>query len=531
MKKYLLLFCFIFLSINYVVSFQKPNNNCKYLTDLRKKAKELYFKGEQSASRKVCIISLSFIESIEDNSECIVKLHSKILGRLFYIEKNALNYSKALFFLDLNKKLQKKFPFYFPSYNYSIKLQEASILSRLDEKEKSNTILFKMLENKEKFKHIALGEIFIYNHTIDNYFNLFSEENKTWILDSIINHSKKAYDIFYEKRNELKQDKYKDAISTFYTRLGRVEKHKENYEKATVFLKLAKENNTDKESIFIDLHLSSCYFYLNKPDSTIHYAKSFLQKNKDLKASGRLLYAYNILSKQYYKLQEKDSAYKYAKLTLSEVNKNHFYKNKGIKKMFNNNIDKIKLNNQNILKSQKKSFISILLLLIIIIIFSTFLFSYKYYKSVQKEKKYLKLVKELRDKSNKKKQKAIKIKDESIERIIESLNYFEKSEEYLNSNFTLYNVAKRINTNTTYLSKIINQKKNTNFKEYVNKLRMEYVITEIAEGEKFQKYSIEAIAKEVGFSNASTFSKAFKKYTGISPSYYIKKVVSDKESK
>ena len=37
-----------------------------------------------------------------------------------------------------------------------------------------------------------------------------------------------------------------------------------------------------------------------------------------------------------------------------------------------------------------------------------------------------------------------------------------------------------------------------------------------------QKYSIEGIAKEVGYTSAFAFSRAFKKYMNVTPSEYIK---------
>jgi AraC-like DNA-binding protein len=39
-----------------------------------------------------------------------------------------------------------------------------------------------------------------------------------------------------------------------------------------------------------------------------------------------------------------------------------------------------------------------------------------------------------------------------------------------------------------------------------------------------RKYTIKAIANEVGFNTSEPFAKAFYKKTGLKPSYYIKKL-------
>lgn len=83
-------------------------------------------------------------------------------------------------------------------------------------------------------------------------------------------------------------------------------------------------------------------------------------------------------------------------------------------------------------------------------------------------------------------------------------------------------MQKKLETNSTYLSKTINQYKNKNFSQYINDLRIEDTITRLREDKKFRNYSIKAIAEEVGFSNSESFSKAFFKKTGYQPSYFIK---------
>lgn len=108
--------------------------------------------------------------------------------------------------------------------------------------------------------------------------------------------------------------------------------------------------------------------------------------------------------------------------------------------------------------------------------------------------------------------------------ILKELDIFEKEEGFLNSNNSLQALANKVNTNTNYLSKVINHHKNTTFSNYINNLRINYTIERLKTDSLLRKYTIKAIANEVGFKNAESFSKAFYKFTEIKPSYFIKEL-------
>ncbi len=92
---------------------------------------------------------------------------------------------------------------------------------------------------------------------------------------------------------------------------------------------------------------------------------------------------------------------------------------------------------------------------------------------------------------------------------------------YLYSDLSLEEIAGRLNTNRAYVSRTINIKYNMNFNNYINTLRIKEAIKFISTGDH-KIYSIEGIAKKVGFNNRVTFNQAFHKYTGVSPSFFIK---------
>lgn len=92
---------------------------------------------------------------------------------------------------------------------------------------------------------------------------------------------------------------------------------------------------------------------------------------------------------------------------------------------------------------------------------------------------------------------------------------------YLNPEISLDEIASKLESNRTYLSKAINQVYGTNFISYLNDLRIKDSIRIISQKES-SRFSIEGIAKEVGFNNRITFISAFKKYTGVTPSFFMK---------
>lgn len=116
------------------------------------------------------------------------------------------------------------------------------------------------------------------------------------------------------------------------------------------------------------------------------------------------------------------------------------------------------------------------------------------------------------------------VSEEIKTQILEGLKKLEKQEYFLKQDCNSYNVAKKINTNTSYLSKVINSHYGKNFNTYINDLRINYTIVRLKNDVIFRSYSIQSIAEEVGYKSADSFTKYFKKDTGLNPSFYIKEI-------
>lgn len=113
-----------------------------------------------------------------------------------------------------------------------------------------------------------------------------------------------------------------------------------------------------------------------------------------------------------------------------------------------------------------------------------------------------------------------------IKDISEKLRNFEKNKLYKNPNVSIQYLANNFETNTKYLSLVINEYKNKSFINYINDLRIDNIIEELKKNSNFRKYTIAALAEEAGFNTAESFSNAFYKRTGIKPSFFVKELNS-----
>ena len=169
---------------------------------------------------------------------------------------------------------------------------------------------------------------------------------------------------------------------------------------------------------------------------------------------------------------------------------------------------------------------------IILILLSLMATGFTYYQFV-KRKKYQQKFNELLTQGNKREESSKKmtnddigIADEVVNDILSKLDQFEGERQFLQKNISISSLAKEINTNTKYLSKVINYHKNKSFTNYVNELRVQYSVEQLKENASLKNYTIQGIAEEMGFNSAESFSAAFKKSTGIKPSYFMRKLTS-----
>ena len=108
--------------------------------------------------------------------------------------------------------------------------------------------------------------------------------------------------------------------------------------------------------------------------------------------------------------------------------------------------------------------------------------------------------------------------------ILENLKTFEDNRGYLDGDITASKLAKEIGTNANYLGRVIRYNFRTNFRQYINDLRMEFILKKLRNDRKLLNYSIAALAREAGYNHAEPFSKTFKIKTGVYPSEFIAQI-------
>lgn len=92
---------------------------------------------------------------------------------------------------------------------------------------------------------------------------------------------------------------------------------------------------------------------------------------------------------------------------------------------------------------------------------------------------------------------------------------------YLRPSLSLGDIAERLRTNKTYISKLVNNTYNISFPELLNALRIDYAQHYLLSHRDAKQ---EEIAKACGFLSASAFNNIFKKVTGTTPKVWLASV-------
>lgn len=302
-----------------------------------------------------------------------------------------------------------------------------------------------------------------------------------------------------------------------------------NTKKAIFLLMKAKkiaENTGNKEQIYICLtNLSLNYYLEEKYKESLEYAEKALQHKVSLNEQyfdyeGM---AYELAGKSSLQLGMQDKAIHYSALF-------------GGKRKMDNKIEKQRLFEelyaaQKIIpiekELEKQKATKNLIISAVCVLFVGFIsfFFFQRKRNRDKHEKFQEIIERLRN--AKADEKVIynkplpKISDEKIKIILKQLHTFEQGKLYLKPNMSLAFLASHLNTNVNSLSHTINRFKNQNFNDYINGLRIDYIIEKLQNDKNYLNFKISYLSEECGFSSHSLFSSAFKKKLNISPSNFI----------
>ncbi|MCL9805796.1 helix-turn-helix domain-containing protein [Flavobacterium amniphilum] len=121
------------------------------------------------------------------------------------------------------------------------------------------------------------------------------------------------------------------------------------------------------------------------------------------------------------------------------------------------------------------------------------------------------------------------VPQETEQLLLSKLKRFENSTRFTNKDMSLAVLAGQFETNTKYLSEVINKHYNVNFNTYINKLRINFIVKKLKSDSNFINYKISYLAETCGFSSHSSFATVFKSITGIAPITFIELLKDEKE--
>lgn len=383
---------------------------------------------------------------------------------------------------------------------------------------------FDSLESKDEWKRLR-----IMSSMIISYRHLKMH-------DSVTYYTKKGI------RQTYKRPKYAYFYNLFILNEGINSYFKKEYSSCTDSIKKVIPYFKSKED---NSKLTFAYFYLGKtnldtqkPTVAIDYFKkvdSIFLKINYLFPETRA--TYEILIDHYKKKKnlEKQLIYIERLLRLDSIlHDKELYLTKRIFEDYNT--PRLLANKQQIITSlqQKEQtyFMSIVAAILAIILIGIFLI-YNYVQRKLYKKRFEQLLKDQEEKKQHTiidvsdlKKTGLNIPEDIVTTILSSLEVFKEKNEFLSPNITLQKLAKRLKTNHSYLSKIVNVYEGKSFNTFINDLRIDYTTKRLQSDAIFRKYTIDAIAKESGFSNTRTFSRAFHRKTNLNASYFIKNLNS-----
>ncbi|WP_299767072.1 helix-turn-helix domain-containing protein [uncultured Dokdonia sp.] len=381
------------------------------------------------------------------------------------------------------------------SFNDSISIavtQNELINTYILEKEK-DSIIFLNNQSLLKNKNIKLRQFYILNKGIGNLF----EKQYNYAISNINN---AIIDI-----NNLK---YSDLDKLYYTMFAKLYLGK-------TYLKLNQINKSEIQFKYVDsISRLNKYYHPIVKEALIELISINKKNNKlekELDYINQLLEVDSIIDEQVKLVNDK---------LVKDYDIPELLESKEIL------IEKLKN------KDSKSSYLIVFLVLTLILLITLFIWLYKrrnniyeikYNKLIQKYNERVKSKEKLLDVNiEKKKPKEINISQEIIERVLMQLKQFENDKGFLEKNISVGLLASNFNTNSKYLSKIINYSKGKTFTTYINELRINNFIDMIKTNPMARNYTISALASENGFSSTEVFAKTFKKITGLYPSYFIK---------
>jgi len=504
---------------------------------------------------------------------------------LMICSKNVLSQSSTktdslLFNLSLPNADSSKIYYIVGNEHYDVSEYNLAMnyyLKSLKEAEKNN--------NKQRKADVlnAIGNIYLYHQANYSkaleYYNrsleIFIEINDDFGIAieynniGIVYASKKEYELgleFFLKSYKLKKE-INDSLSIYITlsNIGEMYYEKKEYDESIKYLLKSLESNKNDDWAISNTLNNIAKYHIAKCE--YNAAKNNLEKSINISKkhsyNSLLRNSYLIYSRLYSKQNNINLLEKYNELYLSISDTIYNEKSLRLLTEMQTKYETKETENENELLKAEKDIetqklkvlnirISALIGGIVIIFISLLVFIFQYKnqwktnkvlvnknleivereKELQnaKEKVELQLNEFKKNDKDSKKYSTSELQDEEKQKMIKLINdSMNIKKSFLQSDFSLKKMAEEINSSRTYVSQVINEHYNCNFNTFINDFRIKEARRKLSEP-KNKNITIEAIANEVGFKSKTSFNNAFKKFTGVTPSFFLKTTVTSQQS-
>ena len=311
---------------------------------------------------------------------------------------------------------------------------------------------------------------------------------------------------------------------------GAVEFYKKDYEEAigyfTKGLINASENGLKKRVFQSKFKIAECHFFLGNYTKAKQLfdelSKDELDQYRLILNSIRINYYYAMI---YQELGDVDKSLEYSKIFNEELPS--YYRDISEEKLNVIVANELK-SKQKIIKDleiankkvkQRDDYIIIGVLIAVVMIGAII-----FYIKLQRRRfkgKVNKLLAHIESLENNQQETVVLIEEEKAQTILTKLKKIEKQQFFTSQSYSLNKVAKKIGSNSTYVSQAINTYWKKSFTEYTNELRINYILLKLKNDKHYQKFKLEAIAESAGYKSVRSFNKHFKTQTGLLPKLYI----------
>lgn len=324
---------------------------------------------------------------------------------------------------------------------------------------------------------------------------------------------------------ELLNEKNK-LLSMIYSDLSNIYLGRKDYIKSEVYIKKALQILKSNKSFEIDyiniITLAEIYYETNRFEKVTEILAP-ISKNNNIEPIFNQ-HINELLSRTYKKLNDTHNE-KIHQIKADSI-QSKFQNNKmdGIKEAYKYIDNELKKN-----ESENTSIKYISIAILLLILFSVYILIKKYTNRIKSQNDAYKALKLCIQEKNAKKEfrKNTDLSNTEL-LLLEKLQKFEEEKGFLKKNITLAVLAVDLETNTYYLSEIINKTKGKNINTYINDLRIRYIVEELYNKPELLSYKISYIAELAGFNSHNSFSTVFKKVTKISPSIFLEQLRKDK---